>query len=204
MPESTVLTTLLKLVVDWLKTKTAASRRKDALDESMKHLQFLEHWHRIRIAVCPNESDEIRNLVVRELDAIRERVKVIGIPPLGSAPSLARAAVMAELNRIIGWFLLSKPKRPISWLLRALFYVSVLLVVNEACWIVYLMIGDVSVLNAVLDLDGWGGVFNFFFSISAIPRLSLNFCILLAASLAARRFAIFVDEKREAAIQQAC
>jgi hypothetical protein len=121
-----VVTTSLTLLVGWLQTRNAASRRLKEIEEAHKRVSFLEEWHRTRLAVAPNESEESRSLVLAELDAAMERVKNLQSSTASSPAAIEREAYVARLSWYRRWFLLYMPGRPLAWLPRVFFYLSFL------------------------------------------------------------------------------
>lgn len=121
-----LVTTSLTLIVGWLQTRNAESRRLKEIDEAVKHVQFLEEWHRTRLAVAPNESEGSRSVVLAELDAAMERVKALQSPVVNSESAVERETYLAKLSWYRRWFLLYLPSRPLAWLPRVFFYLSFL------------------------------------------------------------------------------
>ncbi len=171
-----VFTTLLTLVVGWLQGKGATARRTNARDEALKQVQFLQAWYRTRATVAPNETEEIRSIVLRELDAAMQSVRALEVPTVASAASIERDKAVAKLGSFRRWFLLYRPVRLLAWLPRLFFYISVVFTTYLVC--------------------GYGYA-AYVWSRRSIPQdYPYVISILLATCLFARWFAIFSDKGR--------
>jgi hypothetical protein len=116
-----VFTTLVTLLVGWAQRKGSESRRLSAIEEAGKRVEFLEAWYRTRVAVTPDDLEESRGLVLRELDAAMRCVKMYDVPVAKPMSAEERKKYVASLSWFRRWFLLYRPAKALTIPARVLF-----------------------------------------------------------------------------------
>ncbi len=181
-----VLTTLITLLVGWLHTRSADSRRTSAIEEAGKRVQFLEAWYRTRMAVVPDELEESRRLVLQQLDAVMDHVQATETLVGKAGASEEWSAHVSKLSWVRRWLLFYRPVRPLAWLPRAFFYLSA----------VYLTYGCLATIDVILTDYRWPALLRV-----NLINYSRFLAIVLATTLLVRWFAVFVDKKTAVAMK---